>query len=379
MTAQPQGKAPMAELCSACPRRVLIVRLDAIGDYILFRNVLRFIRYSSAYRNAYLTVLGNPAWRSLAETFDNDCADEWLWVEQRGNLFRKSMENLVPRSIWHRRVAQTQAAFRKQLLQRRFDEVLSLQPIRDPLLDELVAGLAPSVIGLRGPGGMDSAYTRLLEPGQNPFVFLRNRCAAANLTGEPCEVPLVMDIPRRVPSEPKLMLFPGASHWTKRWPLGRFAAAGRHFLSRGHGTVCVAGGPADVARIHALACRIGAPERVFVWNGNRSLAAFAAEMASCSAVVTNDTMALHLAAAVGTPAVGIVNGVSGRDAFWPYPSSLGKRVVICEADGPAMTAELRSACPICLLTRQIAQGHNLFAIHPEEVCHALESLGVLVE
>ena len=365
---------PTAERRSASFRRVLLVRLDAIGDYILFRNVLRFIRHSAAYRDAHITMLGNPSWRNLSETFDSDCADEWLWVERRGDLFRKSLENLVPATVWQRRVAKSQAAFRQPLLQRHFDEVLSLQPIRDPLLDELVVGLAPSVVGIKGPGGNDSAYTRLLDPGPDPFVFLRNRRAAAGLTGESCDVPLALDVPHSGATAPRLLLFPGASHWTRRWPLSRFAAVGRRFLATGNGMVCVAGGPADAARIRALARRIGDPERVAMWNVRRPLADLAAEMAACSAVVSNDTMALHLAAAIGTPAVGVVNGTSGRDGFWPYPESLGKRVAICGAGGAALMAELRSAC---LPARQLAQYRALLSTSVDEVCRALAALGVL--
>ena len=368
--AVPQIEARMAELRSACPRRVLLVRLDAIGDYILFRNVLRFIRHSATYRDAHITVLGNPAWRSLAEAFDRDCADEWLWVEHRGDLFRKSLENLVPRRVWHRRVAKSQGAFRQSLLQRHFDEVLSLQPFRDPLLDELVAGLAPSVVGIKGPGGDDSAYTRLLDPGPDPFVFLRNRCVAAGLTGESCDVPLALDVPHSDATAPRLMLFPGASHWTRRWPLSRFAAVGRRFLANGGNTVCVAGGPADAARIRALARRIGNPERVAMWDVRRPLADLAVEMAACSAVVSNDTMALHLAAAIGTPAVGVVNGTSGRDGFWPYPESLGKRVAICGANGAALLAKLSLAS---LPINQLAQYRTLLSTSVDDVCGALSN------
>ena len=351
-------------------RRILVVRLDAIGDWILFRNVLRFIRCSAVYRDAHFTLLSNPAWRGLAEAIDADLADEWLWVERRGDLFRKSIENLVPHFVWRRRVARSQSAFKTPLVDSRFDEVLSLQPIRDPLLDSLVAGLAPSVIGLRGPGGDDSAYTRLLDPGSNPFVFLRNRSAATDLTGEPCDVPLKLDVPHPAMRSRRLMLFPGASHWTKRWPLSRFDEVGRRFLEGGEDTVCVAGGPADATRIRALADRIGNPERVAMWNVRRPLADLAAEMACCTAAVTNDTMALHLAAAVGTPAVGIVNGISGKGGFWPYPEKLDKRVAIVGAD-----AEMAKCAAANLPARQLAQYRVLLSISVDEVCHALSGLG----
>ena len=71
-------------------KRVLIVRLDAIGDYVLWRNCLRFMRNRGQYSGAHLTVFGNPAWRDLAETFDADCADEWIWADNKNDLFNKN-------------------------------------------------------------------------------------------------------------------------------------------------------------------------------------------------------------------------------------------------------------------------------------------------
>ena len=83
-------------------RRILLVKLDAIGDYLLFRETLRFLRNSPAYREAHITFLGNPVWRDLALAYDADCADEWLWLAQAQALLRLPHENLLPESagLW---------------------------------------------------------------------------------------------------------------------------------------------------------------------------------------------------------------------------------------------------------------------------------------
>jgi len=91
-----------------------------------------------------------------------------------------------------------------------------------------------------------------------------------------------------------------------------------------------------------------------------SLADFAQFAASCAAVVSNDTMALHMAAALGVPAVGVVNGVSGRDSFWPYPPSLGDKVAICE---PKQVPQIH----IPLLGSRLAQYLALSSVSAEDV------------
>ena len=336
------GSAARAGARSA-RKRVLVVRLDAIGDWILCRNALHALRRSARFVDTHWTILGNPAWRGLAEAFDKDLADEWFWVERRGDLFRKGYENLLPRAVWHRRVAKAQARLREKLTAGRYDIVLSLQPSRDPLLDELVAGLAPEVVGVRANGLDSSMYTRLLDPGPEPFVFLQNRTLVSALAGEPCDVPLSLDIPDPPAKKNRVLFFTGASHWTRRWPRRRWRELARRL-------------PEGLEAIEA-------PQ-------NRSLPDFARLAASSAAVVSNDTMALHLAAALDVPAVGIVNGVSGRGGFWPYPASLGKRVAIVGADA--------NPTPMRLLPRlfaaQIRQYSNLASVRPEAVIAALEDL-----
>ena len=347
-------------------KRVLVVRLDAIGDWILCRNALHALRRSARFADTHWTILGNPAWRGLAEAFDKDLADEWFWVERRGDLFRKGYENLLPRAVWHRRVARAQARLREKLTAGRYDIVLSLQPSRDPLLDELVAGLAPEVVGVRADGLDSSMYTRLVNPGPEPFVFLRNRALVSDLTGEPCDVPLSLGLSASPPRD-EVLVFTGASHWTRRWPRRRVRALVRLLLDRTSSRAILADGASGTdLRSFAASFRSNSVEAL----PPQSLAEFTKRIASVRAVVTNDTMALHLAAAVSTPVVGIVNGVSGRDDFWPYPETLGKRVAIA---GAKPSREPVAVLPR-LIASQIVQYRNLSDVTEQDAFKLLTEL-----
>ena len=327
-------------------KRVLIVRLDAIGDYILWRNCLRFLRNCARYREAHLTILGNPAWRDLAEAFDRDCADEWIWVEDRNTLFRKPMENLLPRSIWHRRVEREQAKLKATLAVRGFDEVISPCAFQDALLDELVVGIAPETVGVAAGGkGARSGFTRLVDSGEEAFAFSRNVAVVSALAGEACDARLELDIDGVSPTTSRRVLFfTGASHWTRRWPARRWRELEK-LLPPGFETVY-------------------APQGM-------SLAAFAAFVKSCAAVVSNDTMAVHLAATLGVPAVAVVNGVSGKDGFWPYPPEIGKRVATaCPRASPLASALARAGLP----GRQLAQYLMLSSISANYVASKLNAI-----
>ena len=322
-------------------KRVLIVRLDAIGDYVLWRNCLRFIRLCKKYRDAHITVLGNPAWRSLAETFDFGCADNWIWVDNRNDLFRKGYENLLPYGIWHRRVLAKQANLKAKLSALKFDEVISPAAFPDALLDELVMCIAPVTISVANGNSVRAAkFTQLVEAGGEPFVFFRNKAIATSLADEPCDVKLelkISEVPRKTK---RIMFFTGASHWTRRWP--------RHHWRE-------------------LASRLPAGYEAFEAPQGGTLSDFARLVASCAAVVSNDTMALHVAAALDVPAVGIANGVSGRGSFWPYPAALGKRVAVCV---PAKMPQV----PIPLLGTRLAQYLALSSVSAETVSATLAKM-----
>ena len=320
-------------------KRVLIVRLDAIGDYVLWRNCLRFLRNCAKYKDAHVTVLGNPAWRDLAETFDHDCANEWIWAKDRNELFRRPCENLLPYCIWHRRVAAAQAKLKEQLVARRFDEVISPCAFPDSLLDELVLGIAPVTVSVANGDSLRSAkFTKLVDSGSEPFVFLRNRTIASAIGGERCDVQLSLSVARKPQRTGKVLFFTGASHWTKRWPRRRWRALAQ-LLPLGFEAVTAPRG---------------------------TLSDFTRFTASCAAVVSNDTMAFHVAAALGVPAVVVANGVTGRDSFWPYPPILGKQTIAC---APEKTHRIS----IPLLGSRLSQYLALSSVSATSVAEELKS------
>ena len=49
---------------------LLLIRLDSIGDYVLFRNFIRELKTSEKYKNHHITLLGNASWKAVAEKLD---------------------------------------------------------------------------------------------------------------------------------------------------------------------------------------------------------------------------------------------------------------------------------------------------------------------
>ena len=53
------------------PNSLLLIRIDAIGDYILFRNYIEVLKNSAKYKDYKITLVGNIAWKSIAEELDS--------------------------------------------------------------------------------------------------------------------------------------------------------------------------------------------------------------------------------------------------------------------------------------------------------------------
>jgi heptosyltransferase-1 len=97
-----------------------------------------------------------------------------------------------------------------------------------------------------------------------------------------------------------VVLNPGAGRADKRWPLERFIELGRRLRLEIGATVVVAWGPSELDQARALAEGAGA-----LLAPPTSLEGLLALLRRVSVMVAADTGPLHMAAALGTPCVGL--------------------------------------------------------------------------
>jgi heptosyltransferase-2 len=143
---------------------------------------------------------------------------------------------------------------------------------------------------------------------------------------------------------------PGAAYGgAKRWPPDRVARA-IGTLARDRGIACVlVGGTADAATTRAVAAEAGKmsqpvhERRLIDLAGQTDLVRLAAVMSACSVFVSNDSGAMHLAAAVGTPVVAVF-GPTNEHATAPV-ARRGRRATIVTGAAWCRPCGLRE-CPI---------------------------------
>lgn len=102
---------------------------------------------------------------------------------------------------------------------------------------------------------------------------------------------------------PFVVLGPGGTSITRRWPAKRFAAAANSLAARGDLAVVVVGGPAE----RAIAGEFAGTRAVNA-IGALDLATTAAVIGRARAVLANDTSVMHMAVALGIPTVAVFGG-----------------------------------------------------------------------
>jgi ADP-heptose:LPS heptosyltransferase len=300
--------------------RVLIIRLDAIGDFVLWLGAAQAIAKAYKTKGSRTILIADPTWADWA----NELAvfDQVLPVNGR-----KYNRNVLYRIAYALRIRRLGCGTAIEPTYSRTNPGDSI--IRTCGAAERIGfGCDQSNSTLRGRRTSDRWYTRLVSASPAPLTeFERNTEFVNGLLGTAYQM-LLPDLrsvgPLRPSHElwnevnrsmPYYVLSPGAMWGGKRWPISSFRriAEQLHAQTGWQGLVC--GGPADIG----LATELCAGADISLVNcvGRTRLAELAAIISGARLVITNDTSAVHIAAAVGVNSICVLGGGHfGR--FLPY-------------------------------------------------------------
>jgi heptosyltransferase-2 len=277
------------------PKRILIIRLTALGDVLLATPLLRALR--KAFPEAEIDWLVEGYLRPLL-------------------IANPHLSRALPDSPWGH----------ERLRQQRYDLIIDLQnKLRTAWRRTVLRPRRTLVLRKRSFVRALGSLLGSDPPERGPGAVERNLALAAVL-GIPLQGrELDLSIPPIGSIEaapllskakaPPVGLAPGGTGLTKRWPY--FAELGQRLIREGH-AVLLLGGLSDAAVLDSVAASLGAgclgDTRML------SVAGLAAAIAGCSAIVSNDSGPAHIAAAVGTPVVVLFGPTSPER--WTPPGKL---------------------------------------------------------
>ena len=331
-------------------KRILVMRLDRIGDVLLSTPL--FSALKAAYPKSHIAVMVRPYSKDIVE--GNPYIDEVILYD------KDSREKGVLATL----------DFIWKLRRKRFDLVLVLHPTNRSHAIAYLAGIPVRV-------GYDKKLGKLLLTKAIPhtkhlglrhesdYVLNILRYIGVEPLSKGLYMPLKAESERKIerlfkadglgPERPVVVIHPGASCPSKKWPPERFAEVANRLTGRLKARIVVIAGLKEKALGDKVAALIkGDPLNI---SGETSVADLASLIKRSQLLVSNDSGPVHVACALGTPVVVIF----GRSDAGLSP----------ERWGPlgARNAMLHKyvGCGVCL-AHNCAKGFEcLTAVTPDEV------------
>jgi ADP-heptose:LPS heptosyltransferase len=294
--------------------------LPGVGDLLCLVPSLRAIR--ARHPRAVTTLLGLPTARWFVERY-GQLVDDLLPVEGVPGLPEVAPDPAVA------------LRFLRRAQERRFDLALQLHGsgVTTNVLLTLVG--ARHQVTARRPGDWTPPGVSVVYPGAGPEVhrLLAVTAAAgcpaaggeASLPLTPAERAEAMALVTNVVRGGRALacLHPGASRVDNRWPVERFAAVGDALVRRGHDVV-ITGSTTEQPVTDAVAAAMREPAAGLA--GRTSIGVLGALFALARVVVTNDTGASHVAAAVRSASVVVFPSDGDPDRWAPLDAILHLRL-----------------------------------------------------
>ena len=309
-------------------KTLLIIRLDAIGDYILFRNYLEILSKSKKYQAYKVTLCGNKIWQSLAQEWDSEFVDSFIWLDRK--------------KFYHH--ANYRFEFQKQIRKRGFEVVLSPVYSRLLLFGDAIVKISGAKQRIGNFGNTDNLipkekkiadkyYSNLLFPSDKIiFEFDRNKEFFENLLEEKIElkIPQIKQIVKN--KKASLVVFAGASESYKRWAWKKFANLSLQIAQKYNLEVTIVGSNSELAISDSIVevfknHNSNSTKLIKYTNltAKTSLLELSQVIAESELLLTNETVAIHLAVATASKAICLANGRHfGR--FSPYPQGYNTKV-----------------------------------------------------
>lgn len=325
MTISVTGKARIV----GSPRRILLVQLGDIGDVVLTLPCIRALR--ETYPQARIVV---AAWDKAVELLE-DCP----WLDQVIAVTKRS------RSFW--KELRFQIDFFRNLRSLRCDLAIDLRTGTRGAIMAFLSG-AGQRIGFYADDGTlwrNRLFTSLLKRDYTPDLHVAEyllclleafgittgqRIPEFAVAGKKQEKIRVLFEETAVPQEKKIVAVQPFSLWQyKEWGKEKYIALIQWLVEEYGVAVLVTGSAAERERAEEIVRNCG--EGCYNFAGKTSIAMYAALLQKCRFFIGVDSAGLHIAAAVGTPTVGIF-GPSSPVSWAP----VGKQHLVVQKNLPCV-------------------------------------------
>lgn len=300
-------------------KRLLVIKTDAIGDYILFRNFLEVLKTSAAYKDYRIDLLGNLLWKDVSLKYDTAWTSNSIFIKAEA-LYEAPLQTI--KTGWALFINNYEI-----VLQPTFSRTLITDGLAALTAAEVIIGFESDIerITPKYKNKTDRFYTRLLHlPSGVHFEFDRSKYFIENVIGEKISLNST-SIRAKVNEKNGIIIFPGAGVVKREWNKENFLSLIKLLKQHSMQPIYLAGSKAEITAGEYLEANLP-PLSVNNRIGSSSLSELIDIIANCSLVIANDTSAIHIAVAAKTKSVCIVGG-GHFERFIPYPEYFENRPV----------------------------------------------------
>lgn len=307
------------------PKSLIILRTDAIGDYLLFCNF--FIVLREHYKDYSITLLGNIAYKDLCLSLNQSHINHFIFFNHK-----KFMKNPL-----------YSIKLLRELKSSRYEILLNPLQSRDfnnTLLAKCIyarAKYAPSGdcinLAKRLKDKSDRIYTRLFKSKDEiMFEFYRNKEFIENLFNKEINISARLDstpfkkLPLKI--ENYSILFIGASASYRKWSVEKFAKIGIYLAKTYNQNILICGGKEDMANadivLKLINKELQSKAKIINLAGKTSLTELGSFVYNGNLVISNETSCAHLSALLDTATIAVYNG-NHLGRFIPYPQEISDK------------------------------------------------------
>lgn len=297
------------------PKGILVIRMDGIGDMVLFRPSLDHYAESFGVEKDDITVLGCDSWGPITDAVFG------------GYKVKTIDEHAYARRPLYR--------FRINLMVRRMAPKIT---VCDSYLRR--AMMADSLVWVSGAEKTITSMPYVNEPTRSEFTYYLSQCDEIIDTGPyPTHeidrhfafvshlmgAPILARAPRFdwdhpapvfANEGPYVLMNPGSNEPGRRWPFESYVKAAEKFLKDGYRVAFV--GTRDERWDAVLLREVAKKPGVTDLTGQTTLPELLTLMKHAALVISNDTGPAHLSIALGAPTIVVVGG-GHFTSFVPYP------------------------------------------------------------
>ncbi len=290
-------------------KSIAILRIDDIGDYILFRNSLEPYCNCEKYNNYSFTFIGNIVWKEIFDNFDSKFIKNVIWVDK--NMYFSDSEYRM--NLW------------KNIRNQSFETVICPSRTRPVLLDDIIAIASGAIYKFANTNTHESLQLNQLSDNiysslnsddlsLHEFIFNQNFAYWITSVNYKLKLPTFENIICDKKLKNSVICFIGTSSKSKRWPVSYWITLIKMMQLKNIIPI-IAGGRQE----ESIADKIVSATNCKSITGKTSLLEILKYIASSYGIITGDTMAAHISVSLRKNLVILSNGVNAK-RFVDYES-----------------------------------------------------------